>query len=230
MVAIDGPSGSGKSTAARALATALGAAYLDTGATYRAVCWWGLEHHVPATAGAPAHPPSALARAAATMDLQVGTDPAAPRVLVGGAEVTQALRTARVSAAVSAVATDLGVRAALVARQRAILADAAARGPVVLEGRDTTTVVAPTAAVRVLLVADPRARVARRARERHGSTGAKALAATAGEVTGRDARDATVADFATAAPGVTTVDGTDLSVEATVAALAALVARAKEQR
>lgn len=230
VVAIDGPSGSGKSTAARALATRLGAVYLDTGATYRAICLWGLRHQVAATPGAMAQPPSAMARVAATVDLQLGTDPRRPSVLLDGEEVAQALRGEEVSRAVSAVATDLGVRAALVARQRALVATAAALGPVVLEGRDTTTVIAPDAAVRVLLVADPAARIARRAIERHGNDDPQALTATAGEVTGRDARDAAAVDVSTAADGVTTLDSTHLSVQQTVAALADLVHRAEEHR
>lgn len=230
VVAIDGPSGSGKSTAARALAAALGAVYLDTGATYRAICLWGLRHQVDATPGAPAEPPSPMARAAATVDLQLGTDPGHPSVLLEGEEVARALRGAEVSRAVSAVATDLGVRAALIARQRALVAAAAALGPVVLEGRDTTTVVAPDAAVRVLLVADPAARIARRAIERHGTADPAALTATAGEVTGRDARDAAAVDVSAPAAGVTTLDSTHLSIEQTVAALADLVRRAEEHR
>ena len=46
VIAVDGPSGSGKSSAARGTATALGLRYLDTGAMYRAVTWWMLEHNV----------------------------------------------------------------------------------------------------------------------------------------------------------------------------------------
>lgn len=227
VVALDGPSGSGKSTAARALARRLDGAYLDTGAMYRAVCWWALDRAVATTPGAPAEPPSPIARAAGTLDLVVSTDPGAPHVTVEGADVTAAIRTAGVSTHVSTVATDLGVRAALIARQRALVADHVGAGrPVVLEGRDTTTVITPDADVRVLLVADTQARLARRSRERHGDADAASIAATQDEVVRRDRDDSTVAAFTSAADGVVTLDGTHLSVEETVDALAALVTQA----
>ena len=110
VVAVDGPSGSGKSTVSRRVAAELGLAYLDTGAMFRAVCWWCLERGVP-LAGGPGEGGSPAERAARELDLVVGTDPAAPTVRVAGTDVTAAVRESRISAAVSAVATDLGVRA-----------------------------------------------------------------------------------------------------------------------
>jgi cytidylate kinase len=218
VVAVDGPSGSGKSSVSRAVAQRLGLAYLDTGATYRAVCWWCLERRVElGTEG--------VARAARELDLVVGTDPTAPVVLVAGTDVTRAIRESRISAAVSAVATDLGVREELRARQRAVVDDASAPGRpgIVLEGRDTTTVVAPDADVRVLLVADERARLARRALELHGQSDAEALERTRDEVLRRDHDDASVASFHTAADGVVTLDSSGMGLEATVQALLGLV-------
>src|SRR6185436_20626062 len=113
------------------------------------------------------------------------------------------------SAAVSAVATNLGVREELVRRQR----DIAAEGAVVVEGRDITTVVAPDADVRVLLTASEQARLARRALEVHGTDDDDAIAATRDHVVRRDAQDATVADFLEAGPGVTVIDSSELSFE-----------------
>ncbi len=234
VVAVDGPSGSGKSTVSRLVARQLGLAYLDTGAMYRAVCWWCLERGVPLDAGAAAGPgaagPSPVALAARELDLDLGTDPAAPTVRVAGTDVTTAVRESRISTAVSAVATDLGVRAELLRRQRRVVEDAARGRGVVLEGRDTTTVVAPDADVRVLLVADEQARLARRARELHGEAGAQALARTRDEVLRRDADDATVSSFHTAADGVHTLDSSALTLEETVAQLLALVRAATGQR
>lgn len=241
VVAVDGPSGSGKSTVSRLAAQRLGLAYLDTGAMYRAVCWWCLEH------GVPLDPPGAggadgahgadgaetpVARAARALDLVVGTDPGAPAVHVGATDVTAAVRESRISAAVSAVATDLGVRAELRRRQRQLLETASApgRAGVVAEGRDLTTVVAPDADVRVLLVADERARLARRALELHGEAGAAALEATRDEVLRRDADDSTVSSFLTAADGVTTLDSSALTLQQTVDALVSLVRAAQEDR
>jgi CMP/dCMP kinase len=219
VVAVDGPSGSGKSTVSRAVARRLGLAYLDTGAMYRAVCWWCLE------SGVDLADPDAVARAAREIDLVVGTDPAAATVHVGGEDVTAAVRESRISAAVSAVATNLAVRAELRERQRRLVADLStppAPG-VVAEGRDLTTVVTPDADVRVLLTAEESARLARRAAELHGHVGEEALAATHDEVVRRDEQDATVSAFRVAADGVVTVDSSALSLEETVAAVLALV-------
>ena len=160
VVAIDGPSGSGKSSTARGVADRLGLAFLDTGAMYRAATWLAVHEGLDL---ADADAVAALVRAASSTS--PSTRPA-PTIAVNGHDVTQAIRAPEVSAAVSAVATNLAVRADLVARQQRLIADAP--GGVVAEGRDITTVVAPDAHVRVLLVADPAARVARRQAELGG--------------------------------------------------------------
>ena len=213
VVAIDGPSGSGKSTVARRVAEALGLQYLDTGAMYRALTWWALEQGVDLGDRA------RVAELARDLPLEVGTDPRRPTVRVGDVDVAEAIRETRISAAVSAVAANLGVRAELVARQRAI----AAAGGVVIEGRDITTVVAPEAPVRVLLTASETTRLHRRARDVHGAADATAVAATRDQVLRRDADDAAVAQFLAAAEGVDVVDSSELSLDQTVAALLDLV-------
>lgn len=213
VVAIDGPSGSGKSTVARRVAEALGLRYLDTGAMYRALTWWALEQGVELGDRA------RVAELARDLPLEVGTDPRRPTVRVGDVHVADAIRETRISTAVSAVATNLGVRAELVARQRAI----AAAGGVVIEGRDITTVVAPEAPVRVLLTASETTRLHRRARDVHGAADATALAATRDQVLRRDADDAAVAHFLAAADGVDVVDSSELSLDQTVAAVLDLV-------
>jgi cytidylate kinase len=209
VVAIDGPSGSGKSTVARRVAEALGLRYLDTGAMYRALTWWALE------LGVDLGDRARVAELARDLPLDVGTDPRRPTVRVGDVDVAEAIRETRISAAVSAVATNLGVRAELVARQRAI----AAAGGVVIEGRDITTVVAPEAPVRVLLTASETTRLHRRARDVHGAADAVAVAATRDQVLRRDADDAAVAQFLAAAEGVDVVDSSELSLDQTVAAV-----------
>jgi len=213
VVAIDGPSGSGKSTVARRVAEALGLQYLDTGAMYRALTWWALEQGVDLGDRA------RVAELARDLPLEVGTDPRRPTVRVGDVDVAEAIRETRISAAVSAVAANLGVRAELVARQRAI----AAAGGVVIEGRDITTVVAPEAPVRVLLTASETTRLHRRARDVHGAADAVAVAATRDQVLRRDADDAAVAQFLAAAEGVDVVDSSELSLDQTVAAVLDLV-------
>lgn len=209
MIAIDGPSGSGKSTVARAVASRLGLRYLDTGAMYRALAWWCLQRGVDLS------DTDAVARAAADLPLRMQTDPDAPGVVVDGTDVSEAIRSTEISENVSAVATNLAVREEMVRRQRATIAD----GGWVAEGRDITTVVAPDADVRLLLLAREDARLARRARDVHGADDSDAVAATRDQVVRRDAQDSTVAAFTEAADGVAVIDSSDLTVEQTVQAV-----------
>jgi cytidylate kinase len=213
VVAIDGPSGSGKSSVARGVAERLGLRFVDTGAMYRALTWWALAR------GVDLDDTDRVAALARDLPLELGTDPEDPFVLVDGKDVGEAIRAPEISAAVSAVATNLGVRKELVRRQRAL----AAEGGVVVEGRDITTVVAPDADVRVLLTASESARLARRALEVHGSDDSDAIEATVDLVVGRDAVDSTVATFTEAAEGVTLVDSSHMTLEQTIAAVIALV-------
>jgi cytidylate kinase len=209
VIAIDGPSGSGKSTVARAVASRLGLRYLDTGAMYRALAWWCLQRDVDLS------DTHAVARAAADLPLRMTTDPDAPGVVVDGTDVSDAIRSTEISENVSVVATNLAVREEMVRRQRATIAD----GGWVAEGRDITTVVAPDADVRLLLLAREDARLARRARDVHGADDPDAVAATRDQVVRRDAQDSTVADFTEAAEGVAVIDSSDLTVEQTVQAV-----------
>lgn len=217
-VAIDGPSGSGKSSVSRAVARSLGIAYLDTGATYRALTWACLERDV-----------DLLDRVAVVemldgLELEISTDPDVSRVAVDGTEITEAIRATRVSERVSAVATNLDVRARLRELQRDIIARERARsGGVVAEGRDITTVVAPDAEHRILLTASEQARLARRSLELHGTAAAEQLAATRDQVLRRDRDDSTVSNFVEAADGVIALDTSELSFDEVVQAVLALV-------
>ena len=150
------PVRSGKSSTSRGVARALGLRYLDTGAMYRALTWWLLDR------GADTTDPEVVARLVAEPVIEVGTDPAAPWTRVDGTDVSEAIRTREVTAAVSAVAAVPQVRAHLIAMQREIVADAAG---IVAEGRDIGTVVAPDARVKAFLTADGAARASRRAAE-----------------------------------------------------------------
>jgi cytidylate kinase len=144
VVAIDGPAGAGKSTVARAVAGELGFTYLDTGAMYRAVALAAGERGAPAAA------------IAGSLKIEPGE-----RILLDGRDVTDEIRTPAVSEAASQVAADPGVREAIAAEQRRLLA----RGDWVAEGRDIGTVVAPDAEVKVFLTASPAERARRRAAE-----------------------------------------------------------------
>jgi cytidylate kinase len=155
VLAVDGPSGSGKSSVSSGVARRLSLRYLDTGAMYRAVTWWMLEHDIDVNDA------NAVAAHAALLDLTVSTDPAHPAITVDGIDVSGPIRGREVTAQVSAVSAVPAVRARLVILQRAV----AAGGGIVVEGRDIGTVVLPDATLKVFLTARPEVRSARRAEE-----------------------------------------------------------------
>jgi cytidylate kinase len=205
IIAVDGPSGSGKSSTARGVATRLGLRYLDTGAMYRAVTWSVLDRGVDVDDSA------AVAARARDLVLAISTDPQHAAISADGTDVTEAIRDPRISASVSKIAaTNLDVRAELIQRQRAIIADALPTGGVVVEGRDIATVVAPEAELKVVLTADPDARMARRKAELTDDVTAEQLR---DQIVRRDADDATVAQFQLASDGAVEVDSTHLSLD-----------------
>jgi cytidylate kinase len=205
VIAIDGPAGAGKSTVARAAAERLGFTYLDTGAMYRCVALGAIESgDAPAEVAERAH-------------IDVGE-----RVLLDGRDVTEAIRTPEVSVRSSEVARDPAVRAALVARQRELLAE----GDWVAEGRDIALVVAPEAEVKVFLYADPRERARRRAREQGAEVGDVLRLQHE-----RDVRDQTEGrTVLEPAPDAVPIDTTALSVDEVVDQIATLVVEAQEVR
>lgn len=159
VVAIDGPSGAGKSTVARRLATALGFAYLDTGAMYRAVTWHFLQLGcAPSECLHEADRGEARMRAALA-DTQL--ELVGGRVCIGGRDVSAHLRTREVESQVSAVSALPFVRTAMRDLQRMV----ARRGPVVAEGRDMGSVVFPKARWKVYLDAAPAERARRRSED-----------------------------------------------------------------
>jgi cytidylate kinase len=154
VITMDGPAGAGKSSVARRLAAALGFRYVDTGAMYRAVALAAVER------GLPLEDPDRLVALVRRLDLRLeGSDPV--HVFLDGREVTDAIRTPAVSEAAAQIATLAPVRALLVDRQRQL----AATGGVVLEGRDTGTVVWPQAELKVFLTASATVRAERRQQE-----------------------------------------------------------------
>lgn len=232
VVAVDGPSGSGKSSAARGTAEALGLRYLDTGAMYRAVTWWMLEHAIDLA------DPAAVASHAAGLAIDISTDPERPQVRVDGIDVTAHIRDRRVSNVVSLVAVVPEVRRHLIAQQQQIVAAAArTAGGVVAEGRDIGTVVAPEADVKVFLTASEQVRAERRAAElagrpvpEHGRANEHGHAhdrqqppgaeLTRAEQALRDRRDA--AQSAMAADAVQ-IDATELGLDEVIARIVGLV-------
>ncbi len=212
VVAIDGPAGSGKSSVSKQVARRLGYGYLDTGAAYRALAWHALQH------GADTSDASAVLDVSGDFDYAISLDPDEYWVRVGSTDVTDAIREPQVSDAVSGVARVPPVRESVNALFRALVAGSGRPG-VVVEGRDITTVVAPDAPVRILLTAAPEVRAARRSAE--VTTQDAASVATA--LHRRDASDAQVVDFLTAAPGVVVVDSTELDFAQTVDAVLGVI-------
>jgi len=152
-IAIDGPAGAGKSTLAKALAKKLGYLYVDTGAIYRCVGLYALEH------GAAPRDIPAVEACLPGIDIALSYDESgSQRMHLCGKDVTGFIRTPEVSMAASAVSAIPAVRAFLLEMQR----DMARRYNVIMDGRDIGTVVLPDADVKVFLTASPEARAKRR--------------------------------------------------------------------
>jgi cytidylate kinase len=214
VVAVDGTSGSGKSSTCRGVAGRLGLAYLDTGAMFRAVTWWMLRH------GVDVHDARAVAARCDEPEVVSGTDPAHPTITVDGEDVSVAIRTDEVNAAVSPVSTVPEVRARLLVAQRTIIGDHVLDGGIVVEGRDIGSVVWPQAQVKVYLTADPAARAARRARE----AGADDIGATEASLRERDRIDSGRATAPLVmADGAAHVDTTASTLDEVIGTLVGLV-------
>lgn len=154
VVAIDGPAGAGKSTIAKLAAEKLGYAYIDTGAMYRSVAWKYLQ------TGAD-FDEAFISRLANEMVIEFRPEANINRVFVDGVEVTDAIRSAEVTANVSRVAAIGDVREAMVAQQRRM----GEAGGVLMDGRDIGTVVFPNAQVKIFLTATVEERALRRYKE-----------------------------------------------------------------
>jgi len=155
-IAIDGPAASGKSTTAKLVANRLGYLHLDTGAMYRAITLGVLKHGIDVVNR------SAVEAFAQSANLVIEADGSkANRILLNGEDVTAEIRSPNVTRNVSTVSSYGGVRSVLVREQRKL----AARGGIVLEGRDIGTVVLPDAQLKVFMVAAVSERARRRKKD-----------------------------------------------------------------
>jgi CMP/dCMP kinase len=204
VIAIDGPAGAGKSTVARALAAKLDFTYLDSGAMYRCVALAALRR------GADTDDAGAMTALAGSIVISLEGE----RVELDGEDVSAAIREPEVTEASSRVSVYPGVREAMVARQRELIAS----GRYVAEGRDIGTVVSPDSPLKVFLTASPE----ERARRRAAQTGEDPAAVLAAQLE-RDRRDETREHSALrAAVDALEIDTTGLSQDEVVARIAAL--------
>lgn len=214
VIAIDGPAGAGKSTVAKRLARELGLRFLDTGAMYRCLAVLCAREGIPAEEG------DRAAALGEKMTISFGEgDP--QTVLLNGEDVTSEIRKPEIGDFASAVSVHSPVRRLMARQQRAIVE----RGGVTLEGRDTTTVTAFDAPVRIFLTASLEER-ARRRWEELGDRGIqKSLEQVRAEIEERDHRDSSRADSPlTVAEGVTVIDTSGLSIDEVVERIKALAA------
>ncbi len=160
IIALDGYSSSGKSTMARRLAAEIGYRYIDSGAMYRAVTLYALDHGMIDAQGSPDSAAIIAALPDIAIDFAVQPD-GTQRTTLNGVDVEDEIRRLRVSEAVSPVSAIPEVRHALVAKQQAL---GAGKG-IVMDGRDIGTVVFPDAELKIFVDASAETRAMRRFRE-----------------------------------------------------------------
>jgi cytidylate kinase len=182
VIAIDGPAGAGKSTVAKALANRLGFTYLDTGAMYRAVALLTFRQGLS--------DPADSARIAAEMSLSFEASAVGQHLIVNGENVTDQIRTTEIGDLASSLSTNSEIRRELVQRQRDLIEE----GKIVIEGRDTTTVVCPDARLKIFLTASVHERARRRYLEYAGKPGAPTMDEIEKSISERDLRDSTRED------------------------------------
>lgn len=218
IIAIDGPSASGKSSTAAAVAGALGFAHLDSGALYRGVTLVGIRH-CGVVPGGPLNT-NALLLEAERRGLALHFDGTGYAVYLNGEPADAAIRTAEVTALVSAVSALPEVREWVNERLRGL---PRAGQSVVVDGRDIGTIVFPDAEVKVFLTASPRTRASRRLAQRGEAGDPARIERETAMLAARDAADSTrvVAPLRMASDAVA-LDGTELRFDEQVARIVQL--------
>ena len=204
IIAIDGPSGAGKSTLGRMIARELNLLYIDTGAMYRAAALAVME------AGVSTNDAAAVAEVAARANIKLAGNPDSLQIMLGGRDISRAIRTEEVGHTASVISVIPEVRRTLVERQREI----GRHGGVVLDGRDIGTVVFPDADIKFYLTAAPEERAHRRYEEERVKERNITFEETLMDINTRDRRDSTRADSPLAiAEDAIVIDSTELSIE-----------------
>lgn len=184
VIAIDGPAGTGKSTTAREVASRLGWRYIDSGAFYRVAALLALRHGLDLAAAADR---GRLRDALEEADIRQEVVGGVSHVRLDGDDVSVEVRTPAVTAIVSRVADDPGLRDIVNSGLRRQVGDR----PAVIDGRDIGTVVFPDAFLKVFLVASLEERARRRMEEAEPSRAEdpSVLASYAQSLAERDRQD-----------------------------------------
>lgn len=206
-IAIDGPAAGGKTTVAKILASHLGLVYLDTGAMYRASAYEALKN------GIDIHDSAAVEKMTVAMHLDMQPDAASAaghKMIANGEDITSELHSPEVSTAVSVVAAIPAVRRDMVRRQQ----EFAARGGVVMAGRDIGSVVMPNAELKFYLDADLKERARRRFADMQASGRDITLEEVEQQLAERDYQDSHRADSPLCiAPGAEVIDCSKISAD-----------------
>lgn len=213
-IAIDGPAGAGKSTVAKKVANELNYLYIDTGAMFRALTYEALRLNVDVNDG------KQLSQLLKGLEIEFIPNENGQRVLVNNTDVTEEIRSQKVTNNVAAVATHKEVRAEMLARQRQL----ASKSSVVMDGRDIGTCVLKDAPLKIFLTASAE----ERARRRHQELKMKGIHTDINqlkkEIEERDKRDSEreIAPLKKAEDAIE-IDSTHLTIDEVVQKILALV-------
>ena len=213
-IAIDGPSGAGKSTVAKEVAARRGMLYLDTGALYRTVALRVLE------SGADTHDEAAVEALLPGTEISLRFTDGEQRVLLGGRDVSDEIRTQPVAMAASDISAMPSVRAFLLELQRGI----AAKNDCIMDGRDIGTVILPNADIKIFLTASAEERAARRVKQLAEKGIEADYATVVEEIRQRDEQDSTrEISPLKPAPDACVIDSTNMSFEQVVAFISRMI-------
>jgi len=219
IIALDGPAGSGKSTLAQRLAQKLGAEYIDSGAIYRSLAFYGQSR----LGGVEGQEDQIAAHFRAQPgDLGISYQNHTQMMRLQGRVINEEIRSREITALVRFVANHAGCREIANARMR----EAASRYDVVVDGRDIGSVVFPHTPHKFYLDADPRIRAERRARELHLPLAGPEFETLVQEISDRDHSDRSrqLAPL-TLAPGAQVIDTSRLSIEEVLQAIETALGR-----
>lgn len=206
-IAIDGPAGAGKSSIAKLVAQKLSFVYFDTGAMYRTIALYALEHHIN-----PAREEDVVA-VLDEIQITLSHEDGEQEIFLNGTNVSKDIRREEVGKNASTVAKYAAVRQKLVSLQQEIAADM----DVIMDGRDIGTVVLPNAEVKIYLTASANVRAKRRFKELQAKGESCDLTQIEKDIIARDEQDMNreISPLRQAEDAVL-VDSSDMTIEEVV--------------